>query len=58
MLSESLIPANPRPTPETVLGPLPSWANDPNLKKFMEKGKNIWQSVKKGISKSDEEEKQ
>jgi len=44
--------------PETVLGPLPSWANDPDLKKLKEKGKNIWQSIKKKVGKSDEGKKQ
>jgi hypothetical protein len=48
------MPANTTPLPETVLGPLPSWANDPDLRKFKEKGKNIWQSVKRRISKSDQ----
>jgi hypothetical protein len=52
--SGSYIPANPTPLPETVLGPLPSWNNDPDLKKLMEKGKDIWQSVKRRISRSNE----
>jgi hypothetical protein len=56
--SGSFIPANPTPLPETVLGPLPSWANDPDMKKLMEKGKNIWQRVKRRMSKSDEGGKQ
>ena len=56
--SGSFIPANTTPLPETVLGPLPSWANDPDLKKLKEKGKNIWQSIKKKVGKSDEGKKQ
>jgi len=44
--SGSFIPANTTPLPETVLGPLPSWSNGPDMKKLGEKGKNVWQSVK------------
>lgn len=51
--SGSFIPADTTPLPETVLGPLPSWKNDPDMKKLKEKGKNIWQRVKRRISKSD-----
>lgn len=52
--SGSFIPANSTPLPETVLGPLPSWTNDPDMRKIMEKGRKFWQSVKRRISKSNQ----
>ena len=52
--SGSIFLPNPTPLPETVLGPMPGWANDPDLKKLKEKGKNFWQNFKRRISKSDQ----
>jgi len=51
--SGSFIPADTIPLPETVLGP-GSWANDPDIQKLKEKGKNIWQNIKRRISRSDQ----
>ena len=52
--SGSFIPANTTPVPETVFGPLPSWAKDPDMSKLKEKGKSVWQNVKRRLSKSDQ----
>jgi hypothetical protein len=52
--SGSFIPERTTPLPETVLGPLPSWANDPDMDRLKQKGKSIWQNVKRRISKSDQ----
>ena len=52
--SGSFMPANATPLPETVLGPLPRWTNDPDMKRLKEKGRNLLQKVKRRISKSEQ----
>ena len=52
--SGSFIPADTTPLPETVLGPLPNWGNDLDMKQFKEKAKKFWSNVKRKISKPEQ----
>ena len=49
--SGSFIPAQSTPLPETVLGPGP-WSNDSDVQRLKAKGKNIWQKLRRRLSKT------
>jgi hypothetical protein len=49
--SGTVVPPNPTPLPEILLGP-GSWAGDPDVQKIKDKLKVIWQNMKKRFTKS------
>lgn len=48
--SGTFVPAKPTPFPETVLGPLPNFGTGRNTNALKQKGKVVWQNLKRRMS--------